>query len=110
MDNDIPDSITREHILSLVKSVQYHQFPGTRLTACCITLANGFSVLGTSSSVSDENFDAEIGRQIAYQDALDKVWPLEGYLLRQRIATQLLRGRVFALSRTAPEQPQEHKA
>lgn len=56
----------------------------SRLTFCVLTLKNGFTVTGESACVSAENFDAEIGRKIARKDALDKMWPLEGYLLAQR--------------------------
>jgi hypothetical protein len=63
----------------------YHVFPGTTLTICCLVLENGFTVTGQSASVSPENFDAEIGQKIARADARDKIWQLEGYLLRERL-------------------------
>ncbi len=65
---------------------QYHVFPGTTTTVCCLTLANGYTVVGQSAAVSPENFDEEIGRKIARADARDKIWPLEGYLLRERLS------------------------
>ena len=64
---------------------QYHVFPGTSLTVCALTLKNGFQVTGESASASVENFDAEIGRKIAYDNARSKIWQLEGYLLRTRL-------------------------
>lgn len=63
----------------------YHVFPGTTLTVCCLTLRNGFTVVGESASVSAENFDEELGRKIARIHARDKIWALEGYLLRERV-------------------------
>ena len=45
---------------------------------------NGFVVTGESACASPENFDPEIGRKIARQNAVAKIWPLEGYLLKQR--------------------------
>ena len=54
------------------------------LTFCVITLKNGFTVTGESACASPENFDPEIGRKIARQNAVAKIWPLEGYLLKQR--------------------------
>ena len=63
----------------------YHIFPGTTLTVCCLVLENGFTVIGQSAAVSLENFDAEIGQKIARADARDKIWQLEGYLLRERL-------------------------
>lgn len=56
------------------------------LTFCVLVLRNGFTVTGESACVSPENFDAELGRKIARQNAINKVWPLEGYLLRQRLS------------------------
>lgn len=65
---------------------QYHVFPGTTLTVCCLTLQNGFNVTGESASASPENFDEEIGRQIARTNAREKIWALEGYLLKTLLA------------------------
>jgi hypothetical protein len=56
------------------------------LTFCVLVLQNGFTVTGESACASPENFDAEIGRKIARQNAEQKIWPLEGYLLKQNIA------------------------
>ena len=58
----------------------------TLLTFCVLTLSNGFTVIGESACASPENFDAEIGRKIARQNAVAKVWPLMGYALRSRLA------------------------
>jgi hypothetical protein len=63
----------------------YHVFPGTTLTVCCLTLRNGFTVTGESAAASPENFDKEIGRKIARQNAREKIWPLEGYLLKEKL-------------------------
>lgn len=55
------------------------------LTICVLQLRNGFTVTGESACVSPANFDAEKGRQIARENAEDKVWPLMGYELRTRL-------------------------
>ena len=55
------------------------------LTFCVLILRNGFTVTGESACVSPENFDAELGRKIARQNAITKVWPLMGYALRERL-------------------------
>lgn len=64
---------------------QYHVFPGTTVTVCCITLKNGYTVIGESACASVENFDEELGRKIAHDNARNKIWALEGYLLRQKL-------------------------
>jgi len=66
----------------------YHVFPGTTLTVCCLVLENGFAVTGQSAAASPENFDEEIGRKIARADAREKIWQLEGYLLRESLHLQ----------------------
>ncbi|MDB5814452.1 MAG: hypothetical protein JWN23_1569 [Rhodocyclales bacterium] len=58
------------------------------LTFCVLVLVNGFTVTGESACVSAENFDAEIGRKIARKNAVEKIWPLEGYRLRLEINRQ----------------------
>ena len=58
------------------------------LTFCVLVLKNGFTVTGESACVSPANFDAEIGRKIARQNAVGKVWPLLGFALRQRLHEQ----------------------
>lgn len=56
------------------------------LTICVLVLKNGFTVTGESACASPENFDAGIGRQIARGNAIQKIWPLEGYLLKQKLS------------------------
>ena len=63
-----------------------HVFPDTTVTVCCLKLKNGYTVIGESACVSRENFDEEIGRKFAREDARRKIWQLEGYLLAQRIS------------------------
>lgn len=55
------------------------------LTFCVLVLSNGFTVTGESACASPENFDAEIGRKIARENAKQKIWPLMGYALKQRL-------------------------
>ena len=55
------------------------------LTFCVLVLKNGFTVTGESACASPENFDAELGRKIARSNAIDKLGPLLGYALKQRL-------------------------
>lgn len=55
------------------------------LTFCVLVLRNGFTVTGESACASAENFDAEIGRKIARANAVQKMWPLMGYALKQSL-------------------------
>ena len=78
--------LTPDHIDSQIKDTDYCVFPNTNLTVCCLTLNNGFTVTGESACASPENFNADIGRQIAFKNAREKIWPLEGYLLKEKLA------------------------
>lgn len=56
------------------------------LTICVLLLQNGFTVVGKSACASPENFNAELGRKIARDDARNQIWALEGYALRSKLA------------------------
>ena len=79
--------LTSEDIDATIAGEDYYVFPGTTLTVCCLKLKNGFAVTGESAAVSPENFDVEIGKKIARSNARDKIWALEGYLLRDYLVT-----------------------
>lgn len=57
-----------------------------QLTFCVLQLRNGFTVTGESACASPENFNAALGRQIARNNAVAKIWPLMGYALKDRLA------------------------
>lgn len=59
-----------------------------RLTICVLVLRNGFTVTGESACASPENFNVQIGRRIARENAVEKIWPLMGYELRTRLQQQ----------------------
>jgi len=80
--------ITPSHIDSIIKHEQYMVFDGTTVTVCALTLENGFIVVGESAAASPSNFDAEIGKRIAKENARNKIWALEGYRLRTELANQ----------------------
>jgi hypothetical protein len=48
-------------------------------------LYNGFTILGRGACVDPANFDIEIGRRIAREQAENKLWELEGYLLQNKL-------------------------
>lgn len=77
--------ITPDDITAAIKEKTFHVFPGSQLTVCCLTLRNGFTVTGESACASPANFDAEIGERVALANATNKIWALEGYLLKERL-------------------------
>jgi hypothetical protein len=74
-----------QHIDDQIIAEQFHVFIGTVTTVCCLTLQNGYTVIGKSAPASPENFDQELGQKIARADARDQIWALEGYLLRTKL-------------------------
>ena len=56
------------------------------LTLYVMVLKNGYTIVGKSACASPENFDSELGRKIAYDDARRQIWALEGYALKSRLA------------------------
>lgn len=94
--------LTPDHIDSKIKAIRYltgdvspafatedcfaKEDKGTPcLTICILTLENGFTVTGESACTSPENFNAKIGQKIAYSNAREKIWMLEGYLLKEKL-------------------------
>lgn len=90
---DLQDNIKECHYFTAQNGVQYAdpfaaQYTDKSLdllTFCVLVLKNGFTVTGESACASPENFDAEVGRKIARQNAEQKIWPLMGYALKQQL-------------------------
>lgn len=57
------------------------------LSISIIVLRNGFTVIGKSAPADAQNFDRELGRRFAREDAVRQIWPLMGYALRERLAS-----------------------
>lgn len=79
--------LSPDKIDAVIVGEDYYVFPGTTLTVCCLKLRNGFTVTGESAAASPANFDVDLGRKIARSNARDKIWALEGYALRERLAS-----------------------
>lgn len=77
--------ITPSRIDSVIVGEDFHAFPGTTVTVAILKLENGYTVTGESACASPENFDEELGRKLARDNARNKIWALEGYLLRQKL-------------------------
>lgn len=80
------DGVVGRHRGEVVHSNELHAM--STLTFCVLVLRSGFTVTGESACASPENFDAELGRKIARQNAINKVWPLMGFELKCRLARE----------------------
>lgn len=78
------EKVTKDSIEAKILKIDYLVLPESTVTLCNITLKNGYSVRGESACVDPRNFNFEIGKGLAYKQAFDKLWPLEGYLLAER--------------------------
>lgn len=77
--SDLDAAIVRE---------QFIRVEGTTLTLCILHLRNGFTLTGESAAASPENFDANVGQSLARAKARDKLWPLLGYALKERLCVE----------------------
>jgi hypothetical protein len=84
-----PNRVTLDHLHSLIVSEEFlSPVSQPQLTICVLVLKNGFSVLGKSAVADPANFNAELGRRFAKEDAVRQMWPLEAYALRERLAAE----------------------
>lgn len=86
--DDVKANIASEHYFTAAQALRLggtEPHPLDLLTFCVLVLKNGFTVTGESACASPENFDAEIGRRIARDNAVAKIWPLMGYELRSHL-------------------------
>jgi hypothetical protein len=75
------NKLNLEDLKSTIEEVRY-SVVGQKTSVCALTLKNGFEVIGTSAPVDKKNFNEEIGKKIAYEKALNKLWETEGYRLQ----------------------------
>ena len=94
--SDVEANIASEHYFTAADGVEgatkcdIIEGPLDLLTFCVLVLKNGFTVTGESACASPENFDSEIGRKIARQNAVSKVGPLMGYELRTKLSAEVV--------------------
>lgn len=58
------------------------------LSICILVMRNGFVVIGKSAPASAANFNRDLGKKFAYEDAVRQLWPLMGFALRDRLLTE----------------------
>ena len=78
-------AVSLNDIQAKVKKTTYTILPDTTTTVCQLHMENGYVILGTSACVDPAKFNQAIGEKFSYEDAINKAWPLEGYLLAQEI-------------------------
>ena len=79
-------TLTPQDINDVIMDEDYYRFPDTTVTVCCLTLENGYNVIGKSATIDSINFDEQIGKDVARTDAVRQIWELEGYLLKTALS------------------------
>lgn len=77
--------LTPADIEAKIVGETYTVLPSGKVMVCELTLVNGFTVRGEASVVSRANFNEEVGRRVSREKAVLQIWPLEAYLLQQRL-------------------------
>ena len=82
-----PNRVTLESLYDKIATVEYYNPEAVpHMTIAIVVLKNGFVVTGESAPADPENFDLELGKELAHKAAVVKIWPLEGYVLRERLS------------------------
>lgn len=81
-----PHRVSLDSLKAKIVEVEYYS-PTVcpHMTVAFVRTANGYIVVGESAPADPANFDAALGRQFALENAIRKLWPLEGYALRERM-------------------------
>lgn len=72
-------------MLAKVEKTTYHYMDDGVTTFCCLHIKNGYKVWGMSACVDPSKYNKALGEQLSYSEAVDKLWPLEGYLLKEEL-------------------------
>ena len=82
-----PNRVTLESMKAKISAEEYfHPASAPQLTVCVLKIDNGFCLVGKSAPADPGNFNAELGKKFAYEDALRQMWQLEGYALCSQLA------------------------
>lgn len=74
-------TVTITDMQKKTKKVEYYRVPDTTTTLCFMHLDCGFLIIGKSACVDPTKYNQALGEKYAYEDAINKMWELEGYLL-----------------------------
>lgn len=75
--------VTLDYVKSKIKEEMYHHFEGTTTTVCLLKLENDYTVTGVSACIIDADYNQELGRKYAFEDAIKKIFDVEAYLFRE---------------------------
>ena len=79
------NKVTIQDIEAKIRRESYFQLEDTTITVCVLRMSNGFDEVGVSACVDHSEFDKELGEKDAKADAINNLWPKEGYLLATKL-------------------------
>lgn len=79
------NKITKDFLIQQIKHQQYTVLGDKKITHCTITVLNGFTFTGEAVCVDVSNYNQEIGEEIAFANAFDKMWQVYGFALAQKL-------------------------
>jgi len=79
------NQITLDSIKSKIADECYIVLPDGRTTVCMLSMENGYTIKGISACMKASNFNMDVGRLEAYEDAMRQIWQFEGYLLAEKL-------------------------
>lgn len=96
--------LTPQDIDKVIVGEEYWHVPDTTTVVCCLKLAVGYTVVGKAACVEPSNFDLEVGKKVAYDDARDQIWALEGYRLAcMRLAMRRMQEEIDKRNAAVPD-------
>ena len=78
-------AVSLNDIQGKVKKTTYTVLPDGKTTICQLHMENGYTINGHSACVDPSKYNQALGEKYSYEDAINKAWPLEGYLLAEEI-------------------------
>lgn len=79
------NQITLDSIKSKIAGECYIVLPDGRTTVCMLSMKNGYTIKGMSACMKASNFNIDVGRLEAYEDAVRQIWQFEDYLLAEKL-------------------------
>lgn len=88
----IEELIAMEYIFTGGDAIRGMGLPDVKsldhVTYCVLVFKNGYASIGQSAPADPANFNPEVGRKFAREDAIRKMWPVLGYEMCSKIAAE----------------------
>jgi hypothetical protein len=81
----LPTTVALQDIINKVQKTTYTLLPDGKTTICQLHMENGYTINGHSACVDPTKYNQALGEKYSYEDAINKAWPLEGYLLAEKL-------------------------